>query len=160
MIRQTTKRELIRQAIAELADANGVVTAKAVFEAARSANSILHGEFEWDGNAAIVALGMQRAAELIRTVRIEVVVDTHKIVAPYYVNDPRDDKTGVYRPLISIKNEETIKHGVLINEISRIESAINRARAIVGVLDIQPEFEKMLASVNVIRTRVSESNAA
>lgn len=157
MIRQTTKRELIRQAIAELADANGVVTSKAVFEAARSPNSILHHEFEWDGDKAIVALGMQRAAELIRSVRVEIVVQSHKIVAPYYVNDPRDSQTGVYQPLATVKNDETMKRGVLINEISRIEAAIKRASAISGVLDLSSEFEQMMTAVEAARIRLDRA---
>lgn len=157
MIKQATKRELIRQAIAELADTNGVITAKAVFEAARSPNSILHHEFEWNGDKAVVALGMQRAAELIRTVRVEVVVQSHKVVAPYYVNDPRDNQSGVYRPLMSVKDDETIKRGVLINEISRIEAAIKRASAISGVLDLSHEFEQMMAAAEAARTRLDHA---
>lgn len=157
MIKQATKRELIRQAIAELADANGVVTAKAVFEAARSPNSILHHEFEWDGDKAVISLGMQRAAELIRSVRVEIVVQSHKIVAPYYVNDPRDSQTGVYQPLSVARNDDTMKRGVLINEISRIEAAIKRASAISGVLDLSDEFEQMMTAVEAARIRLDRA---
>lgn len=155
MIKQATKRELIRQAIAELADSNGNVSAKAVFEAARSPNSVLHGEFEWNGESAVMQLGMQRAAELIRSVRVEVIIDTHKVVAPYYVNHPSSSRSGEYVPVQSIQGDRAIKHGVLINEISRIEAAINRARAVVGILDVQQEFETMLSSISAIRAKVA-----
>ena len=155
MIKQATKRELIRQAIAELADSKGNVSAKAVFEAARSPNSVLHGEFEWNGDSAVMQLGMQRAAELIRSVRVEVIIDTHKVVAPYYVNHPSSSRSGEYVPVQAIQDDQTIKQGVLINEISRIEGAINRARAVVGILDVQQEFETMLSSISAIRAKVA-----
>lgn len=157
MLKQTSKKELIRQAIAELADSNGVVTSQAVFEAARSPNSVLHGEFEWNGDKAVIALGLQRAAELIRSVRVEVIIDTHKVVAPYYINHPSSTRAGEYMPVKEVANDETIKHGVLINEMSRIEAAINRARAIAGILDLEMELSKMMASVNVVRERVREA---
>jgi hypothetical protein len=154
MIKQATKRELIRQAIAELADANGVVTAQSVFEAARSPNSILHGEFVWDGDKAIVELGMQRAAELIRSVRVEVIIDTHKVVAPYYVNHPSTSRSGEYMPVKTAADDDVIKHGILINEISRIEAAINRARALAGIFSLESEFAKMMEAVNDAKARI------
>lgn len=157
MIKQATKREMVRQAILELADANGYIDKRTVFEAARSTNSVLHDEFEWDGNAAIIELGLQRASELIRVIKVEVIVDSHKIVAPYYVNHPSDSQAGVYVPLTGVKNDVTIKQGVLINEVSRIESAIKRARAIAGALDLEPEFDNMMSSVGVIRARLQDA---
>lgn len=150
-IKDASKIEMIREAIAATADENGVVTTRGVFEAAKNANNILHNEFVWDGQKAVEELGLQRAAELIRTVRIRVVVDSRKIIAPYYVNNPRDDKAGEYLPVSSIKSDETAKHGVLLSEISRIESGIRRGMAIAGALEIEQEFETMMQSVDAIR---------
>lgn len=154
MLKQASKKELIRQAISELADSNGVVTSQAVFEAARSPNSVLHGEFVWDGDKAIVELGLQRAAELIRSVRVEVVIDSHKVVAPYYVNHPSTSRSGEYVPVKSAADDDVIKHGVLINEISRIEAAISRARALAGIFNLEPEFAKMMEAVNDAKSRI------
>lgn len=154
-IKAASKLELIRDAIAATADKDGVVTSRGVFEAARSENNILHGEFEWDGDKAIEALGLQRAAELIRTVRIKIVVDSKKVICPYYINNPRDDKTGEYVPVSSVRESEPMKHGVLLAEISRIESAIRRGMAIAGALDIEREFEAMMQSVDAIRQRIA-----
>lgn len=155
MLKQASKKELIRQAISELADSNGVVTSQAVFEAARSPNSVLHGEFVWDGDKAIVELGLRRAAELIRSVRVEVVIDSHKVVAPYYVNHPSTSRSGEYVPVKSAADDDVIKHGVLINEISRIEAAISRARALAGIFNLEPEFAKMMEAVNDAKSRIN-----
>lgn len=156
-IKTASKFELIRDAIAATADENGVVTSRGVFEAARSENNILHHEFEWNGDKAIEALGLQRAAELIRTVRIKVVVESRKIISPFYVNNPRDDKTGEYLPITSVKSDETVKHGVLLAEISRIESAVRRGMAIAGMLEIEREFEAMMQSVDAIRQHIAKA---
>jgi hypothetical protein len=49
-------------------EAVGTVTASTVFEAARPKESLLHGEFIWDGTEAVRQLGILRAAALIRAV--------------------------------------------------------------------------------------------
>lgn len=154
ILKIASKADLIRQAIIELAGEDGVVTPRAVFEAARSPNSVLHDQFEWNGKKAVEELGLQRAAALIRTVKVQVIVDSVKIVAPFFVNDPRDSKPGEYLPLQGVKNDDALRHGVLLNEISRIEGALVRAKAIAGVVDLSAEFEQMLAVVGVIKERV------
>lgn len=154
-IKDASKTELLREAILATADENGIVTTQGVFQAARNPNSILHGEFEWNGDKAVETLGLQRAAELIRTVRIKVVVDSRKIIAPFYVSNPSDSKTGEYLPIASIKSNDVMKHGVLLAEMSRIEGAIKRASAIAGVLDIEGEFESMMQSVHAIRQHIN-----
>jgi hypothetical protein len=58
------------------------LTAEAVFDAARPAKALLHGEFEWDGPAAIRALGLDRARKLIRAV---VIVPTEREQMPHRV---------------------------------------------------------------------------
>jgi hypothetical protein len=153
-IKSASKIELIREAIAATADKDGIVTSRGVFEAARSENNILHGEFIWNGSEAVEALGLRRAAELIRTVRIKIVVDSQKIISPYYINNPRDDKAGEYVPVTFVRESEPMKHGVLLAEIARIERAIRRGMAIAGALDIEQEFEAMMQSVDAIRQRI------
>lgn len=153
-LKMASKAELIRQAIIALSDENGVVTPRAVFEAARSPNSVLHDQFEWDGEKAVVELGLQRAAALIRTVKVQVVVDSVKVVAPFFVNDPRDSRPGEYLPLQSVQSDDALRHGVLLSEIARIESAVMRAKAIAGIVDLIAEFEQMLETVGSIKARV------
>jgi hypothetical protein len=153
-ITHASRAELIRQEIMSLADEHGIVTPRVVFEAAKNPNSALHGEFVWDGKQAIEDLGLQRAAALIRTVRVQVVIDSRKVVAPYFVNDPRDSRPGEYLPLQSVKNDDELRHGVLLAEISRIEGAVMRAKAIAGVVDLSAEFEQMMTTVGAIKERV------
>lgn len=153
-VKHASRAELVRQEIMALADENGIVTPRAVFEHAKNPNTALHGEFTWDGEQAIEELGLQKAAALIRTVKVQIIVDSRKIVAPFFVNDPRDSRPGEYMPLQQAKNDDTLRHGILLNEISRIEGAVMRAKAIAGVMDLSAEFEQMLATVGSIKERV------
>lgn len=150
----TTRKELLRRAIMDTCLPDGSTTPERVFDAAKNPNNPLHGEFIWDGDAAVRELGMQTAARLIRTLKVEVVIDTIKIAAPSFVSDPRENDVRNYVPLKSVKQDPEISKGVMLDELARIEGAINRARSIAGFLEAAEEFENMLGSIMRIRARV------
>jgi hypothetical protein len=153
-----TRREILRRALLDTADQKGDTNPRRVFDAAKNPNNPLHSEFTWDGESAILELGLQRAAELIRTIlKVEVVHGTTRIVAPYYVSDPRENNTRNYMPLASVKSDIEISRAVMHDELSRIESAINRAVAITDFLELKNEFDKMLESIVHIRARVGSA---
>ena len=157
VIEKTTKAQLVREAILLCADADGTIRSEAVFEAAKNPNNILHGEFVWDGEEAILQLGLQRAAQLIRSVKVEVIVDSIKLVSPKFVAKPSSNEGGNYISIDALKDATaTIKHGVLLDEISRIEANIKRAMAIAGALDVIPELMELFETVLVIKTRIKE----
>ena len=149
-----TRKEILRRAILATCDAKGDTTPERVFEAARNPNSPLHSEFIWDGATAVRELGLETAARLIRTLKVEIVVDSLKIAAPYYVSDPRDNDVRNYVPLREVKQSPEMAKAVMLDELSRIESAINRARSISGFLEMADEFETMLSGVVRIRARI------
>lgn len=157
-IDKMTRKEQLRRAIMDTCDAAGNTTPERVFEAARNPNNPLHSEFIWDGQEAVRALGLETAARLIRTLKVEVVVRAHKIIAPFYVSDPRENDVRNYVPLTEVKQSADISRAVMLDELSRIESAINRARAISGFLEMAEEFESMLANVFAIRARIGAKN--
>jgi hypothetical protein len=156
-IEKTTKAQLVREAILLCADVDGSIRSEAVFEAAKNPNNILHGEFVWDGNEAIQQLGLQRAAQLIRSVRIEVIVDSIKLISPKFVSSPASNEGGNYISIDTLRHSTpSIKHGVLLDEITRIEANIKRAMAIAGALDVIPELMELFDTVSVIKTRIKE----
>lgn len=150
-----TRKEILRRAIMDTCDENGDTTPERVFIAARNPNNPLHDEFIWDGEAAVRELGLATAAKLIRTLKVEVVVDSIKIAAPFYVSDPRENESRNYMPLTEVKQSREMSRAVMLDEISRIEGAINRARAISGFLEISNEFEAMLAQIISIRSKLA-----
>lgn len=62
------KAEIAAVELERIKEEQGALTAEGVFEAARPKTAPLHGEFEWDGKAAIHELGLIRARSIIRAV--------------------------------------------------------------------------------------------
>jgi hypothetical protein len=153
-IDKTTRRELLRRAILDTCDESGDTTPERVWEAAKNPNSPLHSEFIWDGDEAVRRLGLETASRLIRTIKVEVVVDSVKIAAPYYVSDPRENEVRNYVPLVSVKDSADMAKAVMLDELSRIEGALVRARAISGFLEVANEFEAMLSTIINIKSRI------
>jgi len=148
------KAEVIRQALMELRAEDGSLSPDVVEAAAKDPESPLHHYFEWDDSVAGRAYRLQQAARLIRTVKIEVIVESKKVVTPLYVNSPKSSEVGRYLPVTTVRDDAVMAHGVLLDELSRIESAIRRARALASVLDFEPEFEQMLNAAASIKERV------
>lgn len=65
--------------LARIEKSEGELTPTAVLDRARSANSSLHGHFEWDDNIAAEQHRLSQAGELIRSIVIDV---THSNVEP------------------------------------------------------------------------------
>ena len=153
-----TKKNLIIEAIERCRDANGVITRQAVFEAAQNPNNILHTRpgFKWDKNEAWREFNLEAAARVIRSVKVQIVVKSHKMVVPVYVNHPSTAKPGAYIRFDGVKSDEVIAHGVLLAEMSRIENALRRAMAISCALDLNPEFNKILDQILVVKDKITK----
>jgi hypothetical protein len=93
-----------------------------------------------------------RARELIREVKLRVVIDDKTIIAPYYVSDPsRDD--SAYVTTVSVQKESDVAEMVLLDELKYCERAIIRARTVATVLGLLPDLERLLESIVEIRRR-------
>jgi hypothetical protein len=133
---------------------DGRLTADDVIKAAKNPKSILHKEFIWDDKKAAEIQRKERALEIIITYATITVVDKSRIItAPLYVRDPNaaSDEQG----LISINPAEIAEDDarrVMLNEIHRCESAIQRARNVIGVLathypNLHIELENLLSGL-------------
>jgi len=76
-------------ALHEVEDSRGRLTAAKVVDAAAADDSPLHGWFTWDDQAAARKQRLAEAKELIRTVRMRVVVEEVLFVVPSYIRDPQ-----------------------------------------------------------------------
>lgn len=65
--------------LARIEKVEGELTPTAVLDRARSANSALHGHFEWDDSKAAEQHRLSQAGELIRSITVDV---THSNVEP------------------------------------------------------------------------------
>lgn len=144
------KRALIAAAIEKCRDKDGRLHPERVIEAARNPKSPLHDEFEWDLHKAAHEHWIERARQLIREVKLVVVVNDRRLVCPMYVSDPMASESSY------IKTQDTAENGalaerVMLAELDRIESAINRARSVSAVLGLDEQLERMLQGVITLR---------
>ena len=157
----TTKAEMkaLRDAIKACEDRSGRVRPERVVEAARDPKSVLHKRFQWDVRKAAMAHWLETAQELIRQVKLVVTIDDVRIAAPYYVADP-SVKYSAYTMTTSIAKREDLAEDVLLDEIARIEGAIERARGAAAVFGLSSHFEKMLLDVVEVKRKVHKRKSS
>lgn len=160
MARSTKKqREEKNKVILSCRDRRGRVIPELVVEEASDPKSILHAEFIWDDKKAAHEQRLDRARELIREVKFTVVYDDVKVATPYYVSDP-SSKSSAYIPTTVAAKDEAVSETVLLDELRRIESAINRARSLASAFDLVAHFDRMLESVVEVRGKISRRTAS
>jgi hypothetical protein len=146
------RQEAVRERLAEIEEANrGRLTPEAVVRDAEDPDSPLHDYFEWDNKEAGHRWRIEQARALIVSVRVITTVDRNEVKAVYYVKDPTlpQGQSG-YRSLPAIKSERALAREVIGAEVDRVITALERARAIAAVLDLEREVEQLLSqSVNL-----------
>ena len=131
------KSARLRQEILSCRDRNGHITRQAVVDKARrERNSLLHRElFTLNNAAAAEKWRLEKAGELIcRYVTLTVIHRNIRIKSVGYVRDPMlPARTPGVKSLAEYDRQSATQ--VVLAEIARCESAINRARAVTHVLD-------------------------
>lgn len=156
----TTRAEmkLLRQAISACRDKQGRVRPELVVKAAQNpkteADKVLHKKFEWNTQKAAWSHWIETAQCLIREVKLVVVIEDRRIVSPYYCADP-NFKSSSYIETTKIAKNDDLAEQVLLDEMTRIEGAISRARAVATVCGLSDQLQKMLAGVIEIRSVVA-----
>jgi len=160
--KKSKNRELLVQnALQDLRDRYGRVTPNAVVKAAKRPKHVLHREFIWDDRRAAGEQRLDRARELIsRYVSVTIVHHSHKVVAPYYVRDPKlpPDQQG-YIALTVAALDRASAQTIMRTELDRCAAVIERARSVVTVLDekqpgLSAALENLLAEVIDLRDRL------
>jgi hypothetical protein len=155
------RKERIKAALEEIADRkNGRLAAEDVVEAAKNPHHDLHDEFEWDDRKAAAQHRLDRARQLITYVTITVTHTPIKIVSPYYVRDPtKPSHAQGHIALTSSELRIADAKQILLNEFSRIESAIDRGRGVAAELEktfpgMSDSLEGMLETIIELRDRL------
>lgn len=153
MRKETDRAKQKRSAIEACKDRSGRIIPGLVVAAAKNSKSVLHGEFNWNEKEAAMEHWLDRARQLIREVKLRVVIDDKTIVAPYYVSDPsRED--SAYITTISVAKDSEIAENVLLDELKYCERSIIRARAVASAIGLLPDLERLLEGILEIRRRV------
>jgi hypothetical protein len=139
---------------------NGRLTPTAVVEDAQSEDSPLHPFFEWDDDKAAHEHRLDQARRLIRSVKINEVIDRRNVSVVAYVHDPSDQSKQGYVETISLINDRERALETLLREFTRIAGIMKRTRDIAAVLDLEQELDELLASINVFIERATLRAAA
>ncbi len=120
---------LTDEALAEikaLEDRRGRLTPQEVVEAARAEASAIHGCFEWDDGKAAEAYRIEQARELIRRVKIEIVVEERSMKIVAYVRDPEKEVGDPgYQSVLRVT--KTSAAAMMRNELAAISADMERA---------------------------------
>lgn len=139
----------IERRLAELAERDGGrVTPEAVVEDAKDKASPFHAKIYRDSDKeAAYQHRLELARQIIRSVRVNVMVDKRSISVVGYVHDPSSSESG-YVPTVSLVNERERAVEVVLREFARVEAIITRSREIADVLGLRVELEGMLANLH------------
>ncbi len=115
--------------IKALEDRAGKLTPEQVVEAASDESSALHSCFTWDDSEAAARWRLDEARELIRSVRIETVIEERTIRSVAYVHDPkRDQNEAGYVNVMRVRKPDAVE--VMRTELNSIAALLERAHGI------------------------------
>ena len=147
------KKQLIAARLRELLTRNqGRIPLEAVIEDARDPTSPLHDQFEWNNDAAAHQHRLDQARALVRSVKIEMIIDRRNVSVPAYVHDPSDQRQSGYVETVSLTDDRVKGIEAMKREFNRIEGLVRRSRDIASVLRLEEEFESMLNNLISVMT--------
>jgi len=147
--------------IRELYAEHGEITPDMVIEDARDPDSPLHELFEWDVEKAAMDAWRETARELIRSVKIQITVESKSFNAtgyhaPEFVRNPsvRSDHQGYIR-VHEIRTNRELSQEALFYELDRINSSLTRARALCTELGLDNEFEIVTNALRIFKEKAA-----
>jgi hypothetical protein len=122
---------------------------EAVIEAASPKDSILHGFFEWDDNAAAHQFRLYQARELIRcAVRIVSINNTQKPIRIFVsLTSDRGSGGGGYRVTADVLSREDLRQQMLsdaLEDMKRFEEKYNSLQELVEVFSAIQDVRSQL----------------
>jgi hypothetical protein len=140
--------------IDRIAAEEGKLTADLLVQKATPADSLLHDLFEWNDKKAGKMYRVEQAREIIRSIKVVVIIEDRAARGPGYVRDARADPGAqAYLPVASLRaaDNET-KRLQLAQEIRRVLEALERARVLAAIFGMAPEIEEISERVRRLYT--------
>ncbi|MEE8568074.1 MAG: hypothetical protein V3S81_05645 [Anaerolineales bacterium] len=137
-----------------------LLTASAVVEDARDPKSPLHSFFEWDDKKAAHQYRINQARDIIRNVRIQTDFTEHKISAPYYAHDPRQDpqEGGGYKAVDDLKSDKDHAREVLQRRLKSLHTEMETNKRLAEILGIEGDFESFIEHISQLRLLTEATN--
>lgn len=158
MISETEKIKL-EEAIRTFAQRHGGrFTAEMIVEEAKNnPHSPFFQYFEWDQEKAAWAHWVDRARELIRSVRVEVTIEDREYRIVEYVRDPevKRGKQG-YVSVKTLYKEPENAEAAIMNEFAMAEAYLDRARGLAAFLHVEKPTIKAQQAVKRAKRAVEK----
>lgn len=152
------KTEIVAR-LRALEDRHGRLTPEVVVSDAKNPKSPLHEEFDWDMKRAAQMHWLDRARELIRSVRVLIHEDTSVMRSPAYVRDPSQAHADQgYISVVKLRNDKELAREAVLEEFSRAASALRRAHAVAAALNLVNEVADLQARVEKLQKEIEERN--
>jgi len=135
----------------------GKLTPEQVVNAAENESSALHSCFTWDDSEAAARWRLDEARTIIRSVRIETVIEERTIRSVAYVHDPgqEQNETG-YVAMMKIRKPDAV--AVVRAELNAIAALLERAHGIAqSRADAVPGVAERIVGIKAQVVRLVES---
>jgi hypothetical protein len=156
------KKAAIRKRLALIEKQNGGrLTADDVIKDARDSSSPLHDQFEWDADKAAYKHWIDRAREIITSVKVVEIVESYAINTVFYVRDPSaGEKEQGYVSLTTLRSEADLAREAIHTEFLRARSMLHRAKTLAAVLEMENDVEDISNRVDALLRKVSYARMA
>lgn len=139
--------------------AEGRLSPNVVVEEAASEDSPLHGYFEWDEQTAAHKYRITQARDLIRSVKVEVVVRERTVVAPRYVHDPKAKNNQGYVDVESARDDKDAAREIVMAEVARAVTAMERANRVAAAVGLESEVTSMIENLSELYEALAQPGA-
>ena len=149
----------------ELADENGgTLTPRVVVDDARKhRGGPLHALFDWDDASAADKQRLDKARELIRSVKLEITVEESEISikAPYWHHDPvlpAGEQGYISTP--TVRSDVDKARAVVAAECACAVAAVHRAQRVAASLGLHADLADLERAINAVRERATAPEPA
>lgn len=153
------ERQAVRAAL-EALERDGRLTPESVVEVARSESHPLHSYFTWDDSVAAHKYRVDQARVLIRTVKVQLIVEERNVRVVRYVRDPEaeaDQQGYVSVERLRTDSEGATRRALCRYELDRAAALLARTETLIEVLtsdDDPEEGPRMRRELQRLRGRV------
>lgn len=134
------------KALTDIRDANdGHLTPRAVVDASRPSDALLHHEFEWDDSVAAERHREEQARNIIRSIKIETVENEPRMFHAVIVDGERE-----YATIDEIRIDDALSQQV-VNRLKRNVEAALRDLEYLQKPDFEPARPHLEAALHVLR---------
>lgn len=150
-------KHAVIQRLQEIELANGgILRPSDVVEDAKSPDSPLHDLFDWDVNRAAERHWIDRARQIITSVKVVVSHNKTAVSTVYYVRDPsiESGKQG-YVSISSLSEDQSRAKEAVIREFAVAMAALKRAQAVAKSLNIEPSLASVMVRLQDVQAIVA-----